>query len=80
MRSTGLLNIKAEEEKRFRAFAAQSGKPEYMHIIDRMDSLVAAVKDTLHDYNLLRFTFGAQDFKTTAMPWLRWTKPTTWVR
>ena len=63
VRSTGLLNIKAEEEKRFRAFAAQSGKPEYMHIIDRMDSLVAAVKDTLHDYNLLRFTFGAQDFK-----------------
>lgn len=63
MRSTGLLNIKAEEEKRFRAFAAQSGKPEYVHIIDRMDSLVAAVKDTLHDYNLLRFTFGAQDFK-----------------
>ncbi len=63
VRSTGLLNIKAEEEKRFRAFAAQSGKPEYVHIIDRMDSLVAAVKDTLHDYNLLRFTFGAQDFK-----------------
>ena len=63
VRSTGLLNIKGEEEKRFRAFAAQSGKPEYVHIIDRMDSLVAAVKDTLHDYNLLRFTFGAQDFK-----------------
>lgn len=63
VRSTGLLNIKAEEEKRFRTFAAQSGKPEYVHIIDRMDSLVAAVKDTLHDYNLLRFTFGAQDFK-----------------
>ena len=63
VRSTGLLNIKAEEEKRFRAFAAKSGKAEYMTIIDRMDSLVAAVKDTLHDYNLLRFTFGAQDFK-----------------
>ena len=63
VRSTGLLDIKAEEEKRFRAFAVKSGKQEYMTIIDRMDSLVAAVKDTLHDYNLLRFTFGAQDFK-----------------
>lgn len=63
VRSTGLLGIKAEEEQRFRAFAAQSGKPEYRNIIDRMDSLVAAVKDTLHDYNLLRYTFGSQSFK-----------------
>ncbi|MCF0235499.1 MAG: S46 family peptidase, partial [Bacteroidaceae bacterium] len=63
VKKTGLLNIKAEEEKAFRAFAQRSGRPEYANIIDRIDSLVAAAKDTLHDYYLLRYTFGAQDFK-----------------
>lgn len=63
VKKTGLLNIKAEEERAFRAFAAQSGKPEYQNIIDRIDSLVTAVKDTLHDYYLFRFTYGAQSFR-----------------
>lgn len=66
VKKTGLLDIKAEEERAFRAFAAQSGKPEYQNIIERIDSLVEAVKDTLHDYNLLRYTFGAQKFKAKA--------------
>lgn len=60
--STRLLDIKAREEAAFREFAARSGRPEYRNIIERIDSLVAAVRDTLHDYNLLRFTYGAQDF------------------
>lgn len=63
VRSTGLLDIKAREEAAFREFAARSGRPEYRNIIERIDSLVAAVADTLHDYNLLRFTYGAQDFR-----------------
>jgi len=54
--STRLLDIKAREEAAFREFAARSGRPEYKNIIERIDSLVAAVRDTLHDYNLLRFT------------------------
>ncbi|MDO5074422.1 MAG: S46 family peptidase [Bacteroidales bacterium] len=64
VRRTGLLNIKAEEEKAFRAFAAKSGKKEYQDIIDRMDSLVAAAKDTLHDFYLLQYTYGSQDFRS----------------
>lgn len=63
VKRTGLLAIKAEEERAFRAFAQQSGRPEYANIIDRIDSLVAAAKDTLHDYFLLRFTYGAQDLQ-----------------
>lgn len=63
VKKTGLLGIKAEEERAFRAFAAQSGKPEYLTIIDRIDSLVTAVQDTLHDYYLLRATYGAQNFR-----------------
>ena len=61
--STRLLDIKAREEAAFREFAARSGRPEYRNIIERIDSLVAAVHDTLYDYNLLRFTYGAQDFR-----------------
>lgn len=64
VRRTGLLDIKAEEEKAFRAFAAKSGKKEYQNIIDRIDSLVAAAKDTLHDFYLLQYTYGSQDFRS----------------
>lgn len=62
VKKTGLMDIKRAEEKAFRQFAARSGKPEYIHIIDRIDSLVAAVEDTLHDYFLYRFTIGEQGF------------------
>ena len=61
--ATRLLDITARKEAAFREFAARSGRPEYKNIIERIDSLVAAVRDTLHDYNLLRFTYGAQDFR-----------------
>ena len=63
VKKTHLLDIKAEEEKAFRAFAERSGKAEYRNIIDRIDSLVTAVADTLHDYYLLRYTYGAQNFR-----------------
>ena len=62
VKKTGLMNIKRTEEKAFREFAARSGKPEYLNIIDRIDSLVAAVEDTLHDFFLLQYTVGQQGF------------------
>ncbi len=62
VKKTGLMEIKCKEEAAFRQFAAQSGKPEYLNIIDRIDSLVAAVKDTIHDNSLLHYTLGQQKF------------------
>lgn len=62
VKKTGLMAIKAAEEKAFRTFAQKSGKPEYRNIIDRIDSLVKAVEDTLHDYFLLNYTAGQQKF------------------
>lgn len=62
VKKTGLMGIKANEEKAFREFAAKSGKPEYITIIGRIDSLVTAVKDSLHDYFLANYTFGAMNF------------------
>lgn len=62
VKRTGLMDIKRTEEKAFREFAARSGKAEYLNIIDRIDSLVAAVEDTLHDYFLLQYTVGQQGF------------------
>lgn len=69
VRKTGLLNIKRSEQDAFRAFADRSGKPEYRNIIARIDSLCAAVCDTLFDYTLLGSTLGAQEFyiDTTAI-------------
>lgn len=69
VKRTGLMDIKRTEEKAFREFAARSGKAEYLNIIDRIDSLVAAVEDTLHDYFLLQYTVGQQAFyvKTDAL-------------
>jgi hypothetical protein len=43
-------------------FAKRSGKAEYLNVIARIDSLVTAVEDTLHDYFLLNYTFGAMKF------------------
>lgn len=63
VKKTGLMDIKRKEEAAFRSFAAQSGKAEYADIIDRIDSLVAAVENTLHDYFLLNYTVGQQKFR-----------------
>lgn len=60
VKNTGLMDIKKAEEKAFRSFARQKGNSEYLHVIDRIDSLVAAVEDTLHDLNLLQLTLGQQ--------------------
>ena len=62
VKKTGLMGIKANEEKSFTEFAKRSGKAEYISIIGRIDSLVASVKDTLHDYFLANYTFGAMKF------------------
>lgn len=62
VKKTGLVEIKKREEAAFREFAARSGRPEYRDIIDRIDSLCAAVRDTLFDYTLLNSTIGAQNF------------------
>ena len=65
VKKTGLMDIKAKEEKAFMEFAKRSGKAEYLSIISRIDSLVTAAEDTLHDFYLLNFTFGAMKFKVT---------------
>lgn len=62
VKKTGLMDIKKKEETAFHAFAAKSGKPEYVNIIDRIDSLVADVENTLHDFFLLTYTAGQQGF------------------
>ena len=62
VKKTGLMGIKANEEKAFTEFAKRSGKAEYLSIIGRIDSLVTAVKDSLHDYYLANYTFGAMKF------------------
>ncbi len=54
---TGLVELKKEEEKRFREFARQSGKAEYADVIDRIERLCTAYKDTLHDRMLAVATF-----------------------
>ncbi len=57
----GLISQKKQEEAAFRKFAAQSGKPEYANIIERIDSLCTAVKDTLFDASLARITLQDQE-------------------
>ena len=63
VKKTGLMGIKAEEEKAFRAFAQNSNNPAFNNIIERIDSLVCAVEDTLHDYYLLNYTAGQSKFE-----------------
>ena len=57
-----LVEQKRAEEKLFRQFAAQSGKPEYADIIDRIERLCTAYKDTLHDQTLAYITLHTQKF------------------
>ena len=62
VKSTGLMGIKKAEEKAFLEFAKKSGNTDYQNIITRIDSMVAAVEDTLHDYYLFVYTVGQQKF------------------
>ena len=57
----GLIAEKKAEEARFRAFAQKSGKPEYANIIERIDSMCAAAKDSLYDGMLFVITLGEQE-------------------
>lgn len=49
----GLIAEKKAEEAAFRAFAKKAGKPEYNDVIDRIDKLCEAYKDTLYDATLI---------------------------
>ena len=62
VKQTHLIDIKADEEKAFRAFAEQSGKPEYLDIIDRIDRCCETYKDSIYDRNLFQYTFAAGNF------------------
>ena len=62
VKKTGLMAIKKAEEKAFMEFAKKSGKPEYVNIIGRIDSMVTAVEDTLYDFYLYEYTVGQQKF------------------
>ena len=61
VKKTGLVAIKEREEAAFRAFAAQSRKPEYADIIERIADLVKAYADTIHDFNLFNYTVRSQE-------------------
>lgn len=54
-----LIADKEDEEARFRAFAAKSGKAEYANIIERIDSLCKAYADTIYDGGLFRIAVQA---------------------
>lgn len=62
----GLIEQKKTEEKMFRAFAAQSGKPEYQDVIDRIARLCETYKDTIYDESLYIITLNQQSFKVPA--------------
>lgn len=51
-----LVDEKLAEEKRFREYAAQSGKAEYDGIIERIATLCKAYNDTLYDVTLANLT------------------------
>lgn len=57
-----LVAQKKKEEDKFRLFAKESKKLEYQNIIDCIDSLCRAAKDTLYDQALSRITLYEQDF------------------
>ena len=62
VKKTHLLDIKADEEVAFRAFAQQSGKSEYLDIIDRIDQCCKTYQDSIYDRNLFQYTFNAANF------------------
>lgn len=56
----GLIAQKKAEEEQFRAFAKKSGKPEYQHIIESIDSLCADYADAYYDISLFEVALGNQ--------------------
>lgn len=62
IRRLGLVEEKKREEAAFRKYAATASDKRYARVIDRIDSLIAAARDTLFDYNLFHATFGEQGF------------------
>lgn len=64
----GLVEEKQEEEARFRAFAAESGKPAYKDVIDRIAKVCATYRDSIHDLMLFRITLGEQNLSVPSKP------------
>ncbi len=62
VKSIGLIEQKEEEEARFRAYAKQSGKPEYQDVIERIDSVCKANREVVYDLMLSRITLQDQGF------------------
>ena len=62
VKSIGLIEQKEEEEARFRAYAKQSGKPEYQNVIERIDSVCKANREVAYDLMLSRITLQDQGF------------------
>ncbi len=62
VKSVGLVAQKKAEEERFRAFAAQSGKSEYLGVIERIDSVCAKYSDVAYDASLMAITLLGQNF------------------
>lgn len=58
----GLMETKRQEEAQFRSFAAQSGKPEYRQLIERIEALCQAYADTVYDRSLAYIALLDQDF------------------
>ncbi len=62
VKSVGLVAQKKAEEERFRTFAAQSGKSEYLGVIERIDSVCAKYSDVAYDASLMAITLLGQNF------------------
>ena len=60
VRKIDLVGEKRQEEAAFRQFAAQSGKPEYQNIIERIDTLCQTSGDLLFNSSLLYNTIEQQ--------------------
>ena len=60
VRKIDLVGEKRQEEAAFRQFAAQSGKPEYQNIIERIDTLCQTSGDLLFNASLLYNTIDQQ--------------------
>lgn len=62
VRRSHLVDQRRGEEEAFRAWAARPGREAYAGIIGRIDSLMAAVRDTVYDSSLFQATFSQQGY------------------
>jgi hypothetical protein len=60
---TRLVDEKRAEEERFAAFAKQSGKEEYLTVVEKIDSLCSANADLVYDMRLARIALRDNQFE-----------------